>query len=286
MNNAESDVEIGPGGWVLVVVAGLATFAVLYFLVGDDFFPSFAFSLAIALIVLLLLYRLAAAISRYEAEDEAANRVRKIVPAAAPVEGGARISGAEGAAAPSVAAVRVVPERPKSVLLNPPTSAVVKPLSEVAPAPLIAPPQPVEPPRPKEEPKPVVVAAKAEPKVVAKPKAKPKADAKPKVQASGWTTKPGKAAAAGPVRLTAPRKGGADDLKQILGIGPKLEILCHKLGFFHFDQIAAWTPSEIAWVDDNLEGFKGRVTRDKWVMQARILAAGGSVEEAERAARA
>jgi NADH-quinone oxidoreductase subunit E len=88
-----------------------------------------------------------------------------------------------------------------------------------------------------------------------------------------------------PKALKAARKGRADDLKLILGIGPKLELLCHKLGFFHFDQIADWTGAEIAWVDDNLEGFKGRVTRDKWVVQAKILAAGGSVEDAEAAAR-
>ncbi|MES2144613.1 MAG: NADH-quinone oxidoreductase subunit E, partial [Pseudomonadota bacterium] len=73
-----------------------------------------------------------------------------------------------------------------------------------------------------------------------------------------------------PKALQAARGGKPDDLKVILGIGPKLEILCHRLGFFHFDQIAAWTDAEIAWVDDNLEGFKGRVTRDKWVEQAKV----------------
>ncbi len=77
-----------------------------------------------------------------------------------------------------------------------------------------------------------------------------------------------------PLRLDAPRDGRADDLKLIKGIGPKLEDLCHALGFYHFDQIAAWTPAEVAWVDDNLEGFKGRVSRDGWVAQAKALAAG------------
>lgn len=97
---------------------------------------------------------------------------------------------------------------------------------------------------------------------------------------------PGQAGGAKPAGLAAPKGGKADDLKVILGIGPKLEALCHKLGFFHFDQIANWTAGEIAWVDDNLEGFKGRVTRDKWVAQAKILAAGGTVAEAEAAAKA
>lgn len=77
-----------------------------------------------------------------------------------------------------------------------------------------------------------------------------------------------------PAGLVAPRDGRADDLTLIKGIGPKLAALCHALGFHHFDQIAAWTEGEIAWVDENLEGFKGRVTRDGWVAQARALAAG------------
>lgn len=76
-----------------------------------------------------------------------------------------------------------------------------------------------------------------------------------------------------PLALPAPRGGKADDLKRIKGIGPKLEELCNRLGFWHFDQIAAWTPAEIAWVDENLEAFKGRVTRDDWVAQAKVLAA-------------
>jgi predicted flap endonuclease-1-like 5' DNA nuclease len=80
-----------------------------------------------------------------------------------------------------------------------------------------------------------------------------------------------------PQGLAAARGGKADDLKVIKGIGPALEKLCHSLGYYHFDQIANWTQAEIAWVDDNLEGFKGRVTRDEWVAQARILAAGGTV---------
>lgn len=81
-----------------------------------------------------------------------------------------------------------------------------------------------------------------------------------------------------PVTLSAPRDGGADDLKLIKGVGPKLEGVCHKLGFYHFDQIANLTDQEVAWVDANLEGFRGRVTRDDWVAQAKILAAGGETE--------
>lgn len=85
-----------------------------------------------------------------------------------------------------------------------------------------------------------------------------------------------------PAGLDAPRDGKADNLKEIKGIGPKLEKLCNRLGFWHFDQVAAWTSDEVAWVDANLEGFKGRVTRDKWVEQAQVLAAGGETEFSKR----
>jgi predicted flap endonuclease-1-like 5' DNA nuclease len=79
-----------------------------------------------------------------------------------------------------------------------------------------------------------------------------------------------------PETLSAAREGGPDNLKQIKGVGPKLEALLHSMGFYHFDQIGSWGADEIAWVDQNLEGFKGRVSRDEWVAQAKILADGGT----------
>lgn len=82
-------------------------------------------------------------------------------------------------------------------------------------------------------------------------------------------------AASKPQGLTGPRGGKADNLQEIEGVGPGLEKLANELGIFHFDQIAAWGASEIAWMDGNLKGFKGRVTRDKWVAQARIIATEG-----------
>jgi predicted flap endonuclease-1-like 5' DNA nuclease len=85
-----------------------------------------------------------------------------------------------------------------------------------------------------------------------------------------------------PVTLSAPKGGAADDLKKIKGVGPKLEAMLHGMGFYHFDQIANWTAAEVAWVDENLEGFKGRVSRDGWVAQAKILAAGGETEFSTR----
>ncbi|MEZ5778445.1 MAG: NADH-quinone oxidoreductase subunit E [Paracoccaceae bacterium] len=85
-----------------------------------------------------------------------------------------------------------------------------------------------------------------------------------------------------PRALKAARKEGADDLKMIKGVGPKLEKLLNRLGFYHFDQVAAWTDEELAWVDDNLEGFKGRASRDGWTVQARLLAEGGQTAFSKR----
>ncbi len=84
-----------------------------------------------------------------------------------------------------------------------------------------------------------------------------------------------------PSTLSGPRDGGADDLKLLKGVGPKLEQTLNELGFYHFDQIAAWTPSEVAWVDTRLK-FKGRIERDGWIEQAKILAAGGETEFSAR----
>lgn len=113
----------------------------------------------------------------------------------------------------------------------------------------------------------------------ARTKAKPVARAK-----AAPAPKPSEDAPAGkkPEALPEAREGGPDDLKRIKGVGPKLEALLHRLGFYHFDQIANWTADEVAWVDQNLEGFRGRVSRDGWVAQARTLAAGGETEFSTR----
>jgi NADH-quinone oxidoreductase subunit E len=85
-----------------------------------------------------------------------------------------------------------------------------------------------------------------------------------------------------PQLLSGAPEGGGDDLKLIKGVGPKLKSLLNGLGVYHFAQIAAWTEAEIAWVDDAIVGFSGRVSRDNWVDQAKILAAGGETEFSAR----
>lgn len=92
-------------------------------------------------------------------------------------------------------------------------------------------------------------------------------------------------AAAAPEMLSAPRAGKPDDLKDIRGIGPVIEAMLNQLGFWHFDQIAGWKARDIAYVDERLVGFHGRISRDEWVRQAQALAAGGTTNEPRKAAR-
>jgi NADH-quinone oxidoreductase subunit E len=77
-----------------------------------------------------------------------------------------------------------------------------------------------------------------------------------------------------PPLLKNPRSGKGDDLKLIWGVGPKLEKLLNDMGVWHFDQIASWGEAEIEWVDQRLQGFKGRALRDAWVTQAKKLVTG------------
>ncbi|WP_375569470.1 hypothetical protein ABWH92_14345 [Ahrensia marina] len=74
-----------------------------------------------------------------------------------------------------------------------------------------------------------------------------------------------------PAGLDAPNAGKADDLKRISGVGPKMESVLNDLGIYHFDQVAAWTKKEIAWVENYLR-FKGRIERDGWIAQAKTFA--------------
>jgi large subunit ribosomal protein L21 len=96
-------------------------------------------------------------------------------------------------------------------------------------------------------------AAPAPKKAAAKPKAEKKAEAP---------------AAAAPAAAA-----GADDLKQLSGVGPALEKKLHEAGVTTFAQIAAWGADDIAAMDEKLS-FKGRIEREGWVEQAKKLAAG------------
>jgi len=110
----------------------------------------------------------------------------------------------------------------------------------------------------------------AESKPVVEKKARPKLTVVAPVSAPMPATKPAPAAKAKPVTRTAK----ADDLKLIAGIGPKLEQVLNAKGIRSFAEIAGWSDEEIARLDAEL-GFNGRIGRDDWTGQAKILATRG-----------
>ncbi len=110
----------------------------------------------------------------------------------------------------------------------------------------------------------VAVATKAAPKKAAKKAEAPKAEA-PKAEKP--KAAPKKAAP------KAKKAEGGDDLTQISGVGPVIVKKLHDLGVTSFAQIAAWTPEDVAAMDDKLN-FKGRIDRDEWLKQAAELAKG------------
>ncbi len=72
----------------------------------------------------------------------------------------------------------------------------------------------------------------------------------------------------------APAPAGADDLLLIKGLGPKIKALLAELGVTTFAQIAAWTDADIDRIDAQLGRFQGRIRRESWVEQAKLLATG------------
>lgn len=98
-------------------------------------------------------------------------------------------------------------------------------------------------------------------------------------EAEGVSTSPAPASAA------ADQAGGArpgadsdpaapaDDLKLIKGVGPKNEAALNGLGVRRFAQIADWSADNEKWVGQSIK-FPGRIEREHWVAQAKLLAAG------------
>jgi len=103
------------------------------------------------------------------------------------------------------------------------------------------------------------------------------------VEPSAHTTTAPPIAGAQPPVLAAP-DGPADDLKRIRGIGRQNEARLNALGIWHYRQIAAWTPAEAVWIGATL-AFPGRIERETWIEQAKILAAGGATAFAGRVDR-
>ena len=69
--------------------------------------------------------------------------------------------------------------------------------------------------------------------------------------------------------LSAPR-GAPDDLAKLTGVGPQIVKKLNEGGVYHYWQLAAMTPADVAKVDADLK-LNGRIDRDGWVAQARAL---------------
>lgn len=182
-----------------------------------------------------------------------------------PVKAPAKVAPApktEPAAPSAVVAVATAPAEPMPA---PKVEAKAAPASPVKATPKASPVPKAEPVLP-----PAAVEAKLPVATVApKPTTKMKPAPEPQIDPAGLfddnaVTK------TQPKMLTAP-EGTADDLIKIKGIGPKLQKLLNDVGIWHYGQIAQWTPGEIAWINAKID-FKGRVQRERWVVQARELA--------------
>jgi len=77
-----------------------------------------------------------------------------------------------------------------------------------------------------------------------------------------------------PAAAAATTSASGDDLTRIKGLGPKLAALLGELGVTRYAQIAAWSAADIENIDAKLGRFSGRIERDQWVEQAKLLAAG------------
>jgi predicted flap endonuclease-1-like 5' DNA nuclease len=62
-----------------------------------------------------------------------------------------------------------------------------------------------------------------------------------------------------------------EDLKEINGVGPKLEKTLNSIGIYTYEQVSKMTDKEYDLVDSIIDSFKGRGKRDDWASQAKGL---------------
>jgi predicted flap endonuclease-1-like 5' DNA nuclease len=77
-----------------------------------------------------------------------------------------------------------------------------------------------------------------------------------------------------PPVLTAARNGAPDDFTLIENVSALQQSTLNSIGIFHFDQIAAWAPEHVAWIDRYFR-LRGRIVQEEWVEQAIELARHG-----------
>ena len=120
-------------------------------------------------------------------------------------------------------------------------------------------------------------AAKPAPKAAAKKPAVAKTAAAPKPAAKTAASTPAAKKAAAPKAAA----GKVDNLRRLIGIGPVNERLLKGQGVTTYAQIAAWTEADVKRIEEVLN-FDGRIAREKWIEQAKLLAAGNETEFARQ----
>lgn len=250
--------------WQIAAIGGVVLWLFLSFALGHPLFKALVIAAILALVGAFVLRW--ALCGSAEAE----------VPAYQPHEP-ARVPEPPAAPAPALAEATASESAPVTLAaITPRPDPTV--LATVAPAAMIE--EPAKPaPKPRAtKPKAPTVKAPAKSKAAAPKPAKTKAET---ASATGLDAAMGRTKEANSdetTLLARPRGGKGDDLKLIVGVGPKLEKLLNDIGVWHFDQIANWKARDIALVDSKMENFKGRISRDGWVKQARALAKGTQPE--------
>ena len=69
--------------------------------------------------------------------------------------------------------------------------------------------------------------------------------------------------------LAAPR-GAPDDLTKLNGVGPQIVQKLNDAGIWHYWQITAMQPDDVAKLDADLK-LNGRILRDNWIEQSRSM---------------
>jgi predicted flap endonuclease-1-like 5' DNA nuclease len=72
----------------------------------------------------------------------------------------------------------------------------------------------------------------------------------------------------------APTDKAAQPVTLLKGLGPKVAARLGEIGITTVGQIAALSPAEAEALDADLGSFRGRMARDRWIEQAKLLAAG------------
>lgn len=161
-----------------------------------------------------------------------------------------------------------------------PSAALLSTPAAAKSAPAATKPAPAKPAA-KAAPAKATTAKSAAPKPAA---AKPTASKPAAATASAAKSSPAPKAAATKKAAPAVAKPAAtksDNLRRLIGIGPVNEKLLKAQGVTSFAQIAAWTAADIKRIEDVMN-FDGRIARERWIEQAKLLAAGNEAEFAKQ----